>query len=58
MKPQIKTLRPKYEAPVITGFDLSLEADICNPASYSQTQEFKIDDSWMWDVELLNEYAY
>ena len=33
MKPQTKTLKPKYEAPVITGFDLSLEADICNPAS-------------------------
>lgn len=55
MKPQIKTLRPKYEAPVITGFDLSLEADICTPASYAQTQEFKIDDSWMWDDELVNE---
>lgn len=55
MKPQIKTLRPKYEAPVITCFGLSLEADICNPASYSQAQEFKIDDSWMWDDELVNE---
>ena len=34
MKPQTKTLKPRYEAPVITGFDLSLEADICNPAMF------------------------
>lgn len=55
MKPQTKTLKPRYEAPVITCFDLSLEADICNPTSYSQTQKIKIDNSWMWDDELVNE---
>ena len=54
MKPQIKTLRPKYEAPVITGIDLSLEADICNIVSSSQNQEFRIDDSWMWEEEFDN----
>ena len=54
MNPHLKTLRPKYEAPVITGFDLSLEADICNIVSSSQTQEFRIDDSWIWEEEFDN----
>lgn len=54
MKPQIKTLRHKYEVPVITGFDLSLEADICNIVSGSQNQEFRIDDNWIWEEELDN----
>ena len=54
MKPQTKTLKPKYEAPVITGIDLSLEADICNVVSNSQTQYFTIDESWMWEEEFEN----
>ncbi len=54
MKPKVKTLKPSYEAPVVTGIDLSLEADICNIVSSSQTQEFRIDDSWIWEEELDN----
>lgn len=54
MKPKVKTLKPSYEAPVITGIDLSLEADICNIVSSSQTQEFRIDDSWIWEEEFDN----
>lgn len=54
MKPKVKTLKPGYEAPAITGFDLSLEADICNVVSGSQIQGFGIDDSWMWEEEFEN----
>lgn len=42
MKPQIKTLRPKYEAPVITGFDLSLKLIYVIPPAIPRLKKSKL----------------
>lgn len=45
MKSQLTTLKPGYEAPAITSYDLVLEEGVCSASN----EKLQIDKGWVWD---------